>query len=289
MPDRILITGAAGQLGSALCAALESEYDLLRTDIATGPSADIALDITSAHQVDRLFSDHQPAVVINTAAFTDVDGNDREPETAQKINLLGVEHLVGAAARSGARVIQISTDYVFDGSNGPYLETDPVNPQSVYGHTKLAAEKITLAQGKNLVIRTNVLFGPDLTARASFVRWVVESLQADETIRVVDDQINNPTLTIHMADAIKIAVEREAAGLMHYGGLEFASRYQFARQIGEHFQLPLDNILPIATVELKQLAPRPLNGGLICSRMKMELGVENYNIRAALQAAFPVN
>ena len=128
MPGRILITGAAGQLGSALSASLESEYDLLRTDIATGPAADIALDITSAHQVDQFFTDYQPAAVVNAAALTDVDGNEREPQNAEMINLLGSKPLVEAAARTGARGIQIRTDYGFDRLHGPSPENCSVNP-----------------------------------------------------------------------------------------------------------------------------------------------------------------
>ena len=121
MPGRILITGAAGQLGSALSASLESEYDLLRTDIATGPAADIALDITSAHQVDQFFTDYQPAAVVNAAALTDVDGNERDPQNAEMINLQGAKHPVEAAARNVARAIPIITDSVLDGLAGPYL------------------------------------------------------------------------------------------------------------------------------------------------------------------------
>lgn len=271
--------------------------DLLLTDLEPGGSGVAPCDITNWEQVKETVRSFQPRFIVNAAAFTDVDGNEREPEKARLVNTTGVEHLLAAGVEVEARLVQVSTDYVFDGTAGPYLEGDKVAPLSVYGRTKLEAERLVLERNGHLVIRANVLFGPDIesqglpvpgTARASFVRWVVNSLKEGKPIRVVNDQINTPTLTTHLAGAIGKALEQGAAGLYHYGGLEFASRYDFALKIARHFNLPVEGIAAITTKELDQLAPRPLRGGLICSKIKMELNVTNANISEALSQAFPI-
>ncbi|UCH62810.1 MAG: dTDP-4-dehydrorhamnose reductase [Fidelibacterota bacterium] len=289
MSTRVLITGALGQLGLALAQVLSSGMDLLLTDLEPGDSGVAPCDITSWEQVKEAVRSFKPQYIVNSAAMTDVDGNEREPERARLVNTVGVEHLLAAGAEAGARLVQVSTDYVFDGTAGPYLESDKPAPLSVYGRTKLEAERLVLEGDAHLVIRANVLFGPDIESRASFVHWVVNSLEEGKQIRVVDDQINNPTLTTNLAEAIRKALEQGAGGLYHYGGLEFASRYDFALKIAQHFNLPVEGIATITTKELDQLAPRPLKGGLICSKMKMELNVTNSNISEGLSQAFPVS
>ncbi len=262
--------------------------DLLLTDLEPGGGGVTPCDITSWEQVEETVRSFQPRFIVNAAAFTDVDGNEREPEKARLINTTGVEHLLTAGVEVGAHLVQVSTDYVFDGAAGPYLEGDKPAPLCVYGRTKLEAERLVLEGDGHLVIRANVLFGPDIESPASFVRWVVNSLKEGKAIRVVNDQINNPTLTTHLAEAIRKALDQQASGLYHYGGLEFASRYDFALKIARHFNLPVESMAPITTKELDQLAPRPLRGGLICSKMKMELNVTNVNISEALSRAFPI-
>ena len=288
MSTRILVTGALGQLGQALARVLSPEMDLLLTDLEPGGGGVTPCDITRWEQVEETVRSFQPRFIVNAAAFTDVDGNEREPEKARLINTAGVEHLLAAGVEVGAHLVQVSTDYVFDGAAGPYLEGDKPTPLCVYGRTKLEAERLVLEGDGHLVIRANVLFGPDIESPASFVRWVVNSLKEGKAIRVVNDQINNPTLTTHLAEATRKALDQQASGLYHYGGLEFASRYDFALKIARHFNLPVESMAPITTKELDQLAPRPLSGGLICSKMKMELNVTNVNISEALSRAFPI-
>ncbi|UCD39026.1 MAG: dTDP-4-dehydrorhamnose reductase [Fidelibacterota bacterium] len=287
MPTRVLITGAAGQLGRALARAMSSKMDLLFVDTIQATSDVTLCDITDQAQVEEAVRSFKPRFIVNTAAFTDVDGNEREPEKARDVNTTGVEYLLTASGEVGAQLVQVSTDYVFDGTAGPYLEEDEPAPLSVYGRTKLEAERNVLENGSHTVIRTNVLFGPYTESKASFVGWIVNSLRAGKALRIVDDQINNPTLTTHLAEAICSAIEEGATGLYHYGGLEFASRYEFTLKVARHFHLPTDGISPVATKELDQLAPRPLKSGLICSKMKMDLNVMNATISEALSEAFP--
>ena len=287
MPIRVLITGARGQLGQALVQVLSSSMDLFLTDLEPGETGMALCDITNWEKVRETVRSYKPRFIVNAAAFTNVDGNEREPEKARRVNTVGVEHLLAAGVEVGASLVQVSTDYVFDGTAGPYLEEDKTAPLCVYGRTKLEAERLVLESDRHLVVRANVLFGPDLESQASFVRWVINSLKEGKAIRVVNDQINNPTLTTHLAEAIGKALEQGATGLYHYGGLEFASRYEFALKIARHFDLPAEGMAPIATKELDQLAPRPLKSGLICSKMKIELNVTNANLSEALSQAFP--
>ncbi len=289
MPHRVLITGARGQLGRALVKTFSTRLEVLPTAHVPAGDGVPACDVTDWQQVQATVSDFSPDVIINLAALTDVDRNEREPELAKRVNTTGVEYLLSACELSGARLVQLSSDYVFNGQAGPYLEDDAPAPLNVYGRSKLEAETLVMAGNGHLVIRANVLFGPDLDSDASFVGWVAGSLRKGNRIRVVDDQIGNPTLTTHLAEAIVAAVEQDAVGLYHYGGLEFASRFAFAREIARHAKLPMKLIAPVATAELNQLAPRPLKSGLVCSRMKMELKVQNATLDQALAEAFSVN
>ena len=288
MRTRVLLTGARGQLGQALTKVLSQSVDLLPTARQADGSGMTVCDVSDWGQVTEVVGSFAPHVIVNAAAYTHVDGNEREPERARRINTQGVEHLLTAGKKAGAKIVQISTDYVFDGLAGPYLEGDETRPLSVYGRTKLEAERRVLDGNGHLVVRANVLFGPDMDAPSSFVGWVVHALKEEREISIVDDQVNNPTLTTHLAEAVGVAIKRGATGLFHYGGLEFATRFEFARKIAQHFSLDRQWMSPITTAKLNQAATRPLKSGLVCSKMKMELGVTNVTLKDALLQAFPL-
>ena len=180
---------------------------------------------------------------------------------AREINIGGVINLCD---HFRGKIIQISTDYVFDGKNGPYRENDQVSPISIYGETKLDAEKIIMdSSSNNLVIRTNVLYDYLENTNASFLSWVVKSLENNQNINVVNDQVNNPTWTFSLADIIDILINRNIGGIYHWGDADFVNRYDFAIKISEKFSLDKSLINPITTDQLKQSAKRPLNSGLI--------------------------
>ena len=275
-------------MGQALKKVLSKSVDLLPTAHRADGSGMAVCDVSNWEQVTEVVGSFAPHIIVNAAAYTDVDGNERDPERARRINTQGVEHLLTAGEKVGGKIIQISTDYVFDGLAGPYLEGDEPNPLSVYGRTKLEAERLVLDGNGHLVVRANVLFGPYMDAPSSFVGWVVHSLKGEQGISIVDDQVNNPTLTTHLAEAVGMAIEKGATGLLHYGGLEFATRFEFARKIAQHFSLATQWMSPITTAELDQAAPRPLRSGLVCSKMKMELNVTNVTLEDALSQAFPL-
>ena len=172
---------------------------------------------------------YSPDILINLAALTDVDLCEKNPFLAQEINTEGVKNI---CEFFNGKIIQISTDYVFSGEKGPYSEEDKVAPLSAYGESKLKAEKIVMSHSSgNLILRGNVLYDYDNQSKASFLNWVVNSLQQNKSIKVVNDQINNPTWTESMAKAIFKCIKYNINGIYHWGDAEFLSRYEFALKI----------------------------------------------------------
>ena len=213
--------------------------------------------------------------------MTNVDGCETNPKMAEAINVGGVKNLCKIFE---GHFIQISTDYVFDGTDGPYEEDDETNPISVYGQTKLAADKwLTNNHPKATIFRANVVYGYTKRTKASFVKWVVDSLLDGKPIRVVDDQWNNPTWTESIATVIKVLIEKEALGLYHYGDKEYMNRYEFAHLIAKVFDLDTSLISPISTADLKQPAPRPLKSGLKTEKIESALGIVPNSVETCLQ------
>lgn len=258
---KILITGAFGQLGRAISTKLKENNTLFQTgrSLPDGQHG-IYLDIQNKLLVKEVIDLTNPDLIINAAAMTNVDGCENNPDLAKEINIAGVQHLCESF---DGKIIHLSTDYVFDGTSGPYSETDNVNPISIYGETKLASERIILSQNKkHLVIRGNVIYDDSNYTNASFLNWVVNSLKENQSINVVNDQFNNPTWTESLADVIAMCCSNEISGLWHWGDGDLLSRFDFALKIANAYELDSSLIQPISTKELNQKAPRPLKSGL---------------------------
>jgi dTDP-4-dehydrorhamnose reductase len=219
---KALITGANGQLGRALAVRAPASIELIAL-----PSAQ--LDIGDRAAVDAAFIDHAPAIVINAAAYTKVDVAEEFPDLADRVNHLGVAHLAQAAQHSGARMVHISTDFVFDGmASHPYRPDAPTAPLNVYGATKLAGE--TAAGQQSLIIRTSWLYS---SYGNNFVATMLRLMRERPVLRVVDDQVGTPTSALSLADALwKLAVTVNV-GVMHYSDSGVASWYDFAVAIME--------------------------------------------------------
>ena len=276
----VFITGAYGQLGEACINYLKLYFNI---NSACRHSSDdgIQLDITDSKITEKLVVDIRPDVILNLAAMTNVDGCETDPEMAEAINVDGVKNLCKSF---DGHFIQISTDYVFDGIEGPYGEDDDTNPISVYGQTKLAADEwLTENHVKTTILRANVVYGYTKQTKASFVKWVVDSLSDGKPIRVVDDQWNNPTWTHSVASVIKVLIETEAFGLYNYGDKGYMNRFEFAQLIAKVFELDPSLISPISTVELNQPAPRPLKSGLKTEKIESALGIVPKSIETCLQ------
>lgn len=256
----ILIVGAEGMLGRDLMAAFN--------DRAHG--VDIGqIDITDYESVRNLLLQLRPEVVINAAAYTDVDGCQTNVEQAMAVNGEGVAHLAMACAEIGARLVQVSTDYVFDGSKGsPYLEDDPQHPVSVYGESKYAGElNARLAPG-HLIVRTQWLFG---IHGKNFVETMLRLGKEKGEVAVVDDQIGSPTWTVHLAEAIRRLVDGGCSGVYHAANGGTCSWNEFARAIFDEAGLPV-TVSAMSTAQLGRPAPRPLYSVLDCGRLAADTG-----------------
>jgi dTDP-4-dehydrorhamnose reductase len=289
--NRVLITGSNGMLGQrAVEFYLSKEnVDLLATSVEESSvieSVDyVSSDIKNRDEIKKLIYDYCPDFVVHTAAFTNVDQSEKLREEAWKINVKGVEYIAEAARAIDAHIIHISTDYVFDGKDGPYSENAKPNPVGYYGRTKLASENALRISGTFFtILRTNVLYGIAHNSRPDFVRWVVTSLNKKEKIRIVKDQINNPTFIDDLVQGINKIIEFKKTGIYNIGGKEFLSRYDFTIRIADFFNLDKKLITPITTEELNQPARRPLKSGLITLKAETELGYKPHTISESLAA-----
>ena len=229
------------------------------------------LDVTDASAVRDALGG---SVVINCAGFTDVDGAEADPERAHEVNTLGAQNVAEVAAR----VIYVSTDYVFDGSKpGPYVESDPVNPLSAYGRSKLAGERATLtASPHSLVVRTSWLFG---AGGRNFVATMLRVGEKQGAVRVVDDQVGSPTFTGHLADALWGLVGSGRHGFLHVAGGGSCSWFDFARAIFERAGVEC-TVEPQTTAELGRPAPRPANSALRSERDAPQLPAWEHGLDA---------
>jgi dTDP-4-dehydrorhamnose reductase len=242
---RVLITGGAGQLGRDLAA-------LLGADAVALSHAD--LDITNPDLVAAAVGEYGPDVVVNCAAWTNVDGCEEDPARARLVNADGAANVARAAG--DAFVVQVSTDYVFDGRAGrAYTEDDATNPLSEYGRSKLMGEQAVLETSRRAaVVRSAWLYG---TGTANFVAAILRAARTRDTLSVVDDQVGSPTSTPDLARALVGLIERGATGVLHGVNRGACSRFEFARAIFEEAGLDASRVEPVPTSAMPRPAVRP--------------------------------
>ena len=288
---RILVIGCNGLLGQKVSELLVrgSTYVLTLASVESTLvrqllSADYAqLDITSTKDVRHVVSACEPEVIINCAAMTNVDECETARELAWKINVEGVEHIIEAARKNDAKVIHVSTDYIFDGKAGPYDEEARPEPLSYYGKSKLASENALRTSGLDYVIaRTMVLYGYAIGVKPNFALWLVQNLEKKNPVRVVDDQFGNPTLADDLAYGIISALELGRKGIYNIAGREIVSRYEFGLRLAKVFDFDPGLITPIKTAHLNQPAPRPLKSGLVTLKAEVELGFRPSTVEEGL-------
>lgn len=287
--NTVLITGANGLLGQWLLRVFREDYEVHALGLQAQPRLPgghfqyHAGDITDREFLRNLAQAIMPQFIINAAAFTDVDGSETQRELCWKVNVTGVENLVYAARKIHARLIHVSTDYVFDGKAGPYREEDRPNPLGFYARAKLAGENVLLRGDANFAIaRTMVLYGSGLAIRPNFATWLIKQLGENKAVRIVDDQFGNPTLASELAQALRILAESGQRGIYHLSGSEVCDRCTFAVKIAEVFGLDAGLIQPIKTADLQQAAPRPLRSGFDITKAVRELQVNMSNVVAGL-------
>lgn len=288
---RVLITGSNGLLGQKLVKTFSTNHQASGIDLQADPIIDTPnftyqkISITERDKLEELFAAFKPETVINAGAYTDVDGCEKNKEKAWEVNVEGVKNLSGLCRKNKAKLVQLSTDYIFDGKAGPYSEKDTPNPEGYYGITKLESEKVILDSKIDfLIVRTNVLYGKSLGETHNFVLWLIQKLKNREEVKIVTDQYSNPTLADNLAEAIKEATEKNISGVLNIaGGEKVISRYQFALTIAEKFSLDQSLIKKVSTSELNLPAPRPLKGGLKIDKAKRLLKTELLDIDKGLE------
>jgi dTDP-4-dehydrorhamnose reductase len=225
-----------------------------------------------------------PNAVVNLAAYTDVDGCETDRALAWRMNVTLVEHLARACRSVDAHLVHISTDYVFDGTRGPYAETDTVGPISYYGKSKLAGENALASSGIDwTVIRTNVVYGT-LSDRPDFLSWVLQQFDAGKPVKAVTDQYSNPTFCDDLCETILEAIQRRRTGLYHTGGTDYLSRYEFVSTVATIFHVAHELVIPVTTADLNQVARRPMRGGLITLKATADLGVRMTSVEHGVVA-----
>ena len=267
---RSLVAGASGMVGQHCLAVLGES--------GTGTYCDfprpglLQLDVRDVDAFDQVMAEVRPEILYLAACQANVEECERHPELAWKTNVAGVRNAVEVAERHRCKLVFLSSEYVFDGVSGPYRESDPANPLSMYGRQKLAAEHhiLLLAPGA-LIVRTTVVFGTEARGK-NFVYRLVSALREGTPIRVPGDQFSSPTYAPDLVRAMIELAEADARGVFHVTGPRVVSRYDFAVLAAQTFGLDPAGIIPVTTAELKQVAPRPLQAGLIVEKVERALG-----------------
>mgnify|MGYP006280466413 CR=1 FL=1 len=292
LPPRVLITGANGLLGQALVHRLaDTDYEVLATarDDALRPDVDCdyrPMDITDPDAVTDTFEDIEPDVVVNCAALSDVTACDEDRNRAWATNARAVKRLAKRCTEHRAHLIQVSTDFVFNGKRGPYDEEARPDPVNYYGRTKLAAENALREVGVPdwTIVRTVLLYGTgtDLS-RSNIVRWMMEQLAAGETIHVVTDQHRTPTYVPDLADGIARVIERDATGIYHLSGREMVTIHELAETVADVFDFDSSLIDPVPSSYFDDAVERPEKTGFLILKAESELGYSPLSLERGLR------
>jgi dTDP-4-dehydrorhamnose reductase len=245
----ILITGVKGQLGHELYEMLDGKETVTGIDIKD-------VDITDAQKIHEYINDFQPDVVIHPAAYTNVDGCEGNADLAYKVNAVGTQNIASACLNTGAKMVYVSTDFVFDGQKEkPYIEFDTPNPLSIYGKSKLAGEILAgRILNRFFIVRTAWLYGLNGN---NFVKSILKQAKEKDTLTVVNDQWGTPTYTKDLAEVICRLIYTDGYGIYHATNNGQCTWYDFAKKILEYSGMEHVNVLPITTDELDRPAKRP--------------------------------
>ncbi len=255
---RIAILGGKGMLGSDLAPACgQQRFDPVILDLPE-------FDITNADQVRQAVSDAE--MIVNCAAYTNVDGAESESELAHRINAEAVGRLAVIARDAGKWLLHISTDFVFDGrSNTPYTETDPAHPINEYGKSKLAGERLLAETGcRHCIVRVEWTYG---LAGNNFVTKLMQRARTGNALKVVDDQVGSPTATTEVSKAVCELLPQQPEGLFHFAAAGYVSRHEMAKFVVDKLAMDID-VLPCKTSDFQSPAARPLNSRFDCSKIQ---------------------
>ncbi|OPC52318.1 SDR family NAD(P)-dependent oxidoreductase [Elizabethkingia miricola] len=288
----ILITGSNGFLGRRLIKEFSGlHYKVIATSLSENKISDLPenttfrkLNIADKEEVNNIFNEYKPSFVINAGAVTNVEGCEKDKDFAYAINVGAVVNIAEQAKKHKSLVIQLSTDFVFDGQNGPYKEDDKKCPVNEYGRTKaLSEEKLEEAGCDYAILRTILVYGnSDDPARGNFVLWVRKMLSEGNEIKVVNNHWRMPTFINDLAVACRQVVEKKARGIFNISGEEEYSIEEFARKIAQFYHLDESLITAISSEDIGQDKNRPVRTGFDLSRAKEQLGYRPKSLVEAL-------
>lgn len=288
----ILVTGTNGLLGQKILYQLKAMSDirLIASSKGVNRTSDITnyvyvdLDITNSEQLARAFETYKPDTLINTAAFTNVDGCELNKEACWKLNVDAIVILIALCKKHNTHFIHLSTDFVFDGTAGPYSEQDQPNPMSYYAKSKYESEKLLIQSDLEwAIIRTIIIYGVvDDRQRSNVVLWTKNSLEQQKDINVITDQIRMPTLAEDLADACVQCALRKATGIYHVSGSELMSIWECVNMVADYFHLDKKYLHPITTASLKQPAARPLITGFKIEKAMRDLNYKPHSFLEGL-------
>ena len=289
---KVLITGSNGLLGQKLLHKLreDSSVELIATSIGENRVSEkegykyISLDITNQKEVDRVILSEKPNVIINTAAMTNVDACEDNKVECDALNIDSVRHLSDVSIKIDAHFIHISTDFIFDGENGPYSEDAVPNPLSYYGLSKLKSETILLESNcRWTILRSIIVFGvAEKLSKGNLVLWAKGALEKGDPLNIIDDQFRAPTLAEDLADACILSFKKEKLGVYNASGKDIMSIYEIVEQIAKHYNYSTENMNRISTATLNQTAGRPPKTGFILDKANKELGYHPHSFNECL-------
>ena len=285
---RVGVTGANGLLGGAAVAQLLGRHEVLALGrgacrLSPGAYAWADVDLGDSGAVEGVLREFRPDAMLHAGAMTDVDACERDPQGAWRVNACGTAAVARACRALGARLVAVSTDYVFDGEAGPYGEDDVPNPRGVYARTKRCSEEAALLLAPDCAVaRVAVVYSGRPGAKSTFATQVVEKLSRGEPVKAFHDQLVSPTLAENgAAMALELLLETSYRGVLHTCGATVLDRVDFARRVAARFGLS-GEIVPVRTGDVNLLAPRPLRAGLRVDRAATLLREKPLAIDAAL-------
>ncbi len=292
----MLIIGASGQVGTKLVQqSLKRGHEVCGGYLTRKPATDkehhVRLDKTVLEEAKQVFSQVRPEAVVDTAALTNVDYCENHREEAWRVNVEGSENVARLCSQLGSKLIHISTDYVFDGEKGSYIEEDAAVPVNYYGVTKRAAEERTLkACPDTLIVRPSIIYSWTPQGEVemgggkplNFAMWIIKKLANEEPLKIVGDQYNSPTLADALAEGILHAVEHGLRGIVHLAGGSRLSRYEFAVRLAETLGLDTRLVQQVRTEDMKWIARRPRDSSLSVQKA-ISLGLPVPKIEEALE------
>ena len=293
MKQKIIITGSNGLLGQKLIKLLIKDYTFEIYAISRGENRNNStdsyhyfdVDLTDFDTVKEVVNQIEPHIIINTAAMTNVDECEDNKSTCDIINVELVNELAQLCKIHKAHLIHISTDFIFDGEDGPYAEDDSPNPLSYYGLSKLKSEEVIVnANIKHTILRTILVYGlVDNMSRNNIVLWVKNSIENKSEVTIIDDQFRMPTFVDDLAEACLLAIQKKAYGVFNVSSSELMSIYDMAVEIAHAFELDTTYIKRISTDQLNQKAKRPPVTGFILDKSIEKLGLPMHTFKERLQ------